>query len=238
MLFVALIVLIIMTLAGLALLRQMGVGTSIAGNIAFKENATSVADRGTEFANRWLFAITRSLPPIRSPTATSRTGAPASIRPPSTGMRSRSCSSTTRRRPATGRASSSIGCASSRTGVRSLRTRTAPIRRSSTPATRAAAASYPGVLPGTHQQAVLPHHDPRRRAPKHDQLHPSSGSVIASAGRNHENRHEKRRALLSTSPPRRAWRGSRAGDDACLDQPGRRRRTSRRLRSPRPRRRW
>ncbi|MEO8311456.1 MAG: hypothetical protein ABI520_09815 [Caldimonas sp.] len=60
-LFVALIVLIIMTLAGLALLRQMGVGTSIAGNVAFKENATSVADRGTEFANRWIvlnYAIT------------------------------------------------------------------------------------------------------------------------------------------------------------------------------------
>jgi type IV pilus assembly protein PilX len=53
-LFVALIVLIIMTLAGLALLRQMGVGTSIAGNVAFKESATSVADRGTEFARQWL----------------------------------------------------------------------------------------------------------------------------------------------------------------------------------------
>jgi type IV pilus assembly protein PilX len=62
-LFVALIVLIIMTLAGLALLRQMGAGTSIAGNIAFKENATSVADRGTEFANAWIvanYAITAS----------------------------------------------------------------------------------------------------------------------------------------------------------------------------------
>jgi type IV pilus assembly protein PilX len=55
-LFVALIVLIIMTLAGLALLRQMGAGTSIAGNIAFKENATSVADRGTEFARQWIVA--------------------------------------------------------------------------------------------------------------------------------------------------------------------------------------
>jgi Tfp pilus assembly protein PilX len=53
-LFVALIVLIIMTLAGLALLRQMSAGTSIAGNIAFKENATSVADRGTEFAMKWI----------------------------------------------------------------------------------------------------------------------------------------------------------------------------------------
>jgi Tfp pilus assembly protein PilX len=55
-LFVALIVLIVMTLAGLALLRQMGIGTSIAGNVAFKENATSVADRGTEAARAWLIA--------------------------------------------------------------------------------------------------------------------------------------------------------------------------------------
>lgn len=53
-LFVAIIVLIAMTLAGLAMMRQMGVGMSIAGNVAFKENATSAADRGTEFARRWL----------------------------------------------------------------------------------------------------------------------------------------------------------------------------------------
>ena len=53
-LFVALIVLIVMTLAGLALLRQMGVGSSIAGNIAFKENATYVADRGAEVAIQYL----------------------------------------------------------------------------------------------------------------------------------------------------------------------------------------
>ena len=53
-LFVALIVLIVMTLAGLALLRQMSTGVSIAGNIAFKENATSVADRGAEVARKWI----------------------------------------------------------------------------------------------------------------------------------------------------------------------------------------
>jgi type IV pilus assembly protein PilX len=53
-LFVALIVLIVMTLAGLALLRQMTTGVSIAGNIAFKENATSVADRGAEVALQYL----------------------------------------------------------------------------------------------------------------------------------------------------------------------------------------
>jgi len=57
-LFVALIVLIIMTLAGLALLRQMTTGVSIAGNIAFKENATSVADRGAEVALQYLAAPT------------------------------------------------------------------------------------------------------------------------------------------------------------------------------------
>jgi type IV pilus assembly protein PilX len=53
-LFVALIVLIVMTLAGLALMRQLGVGTSIAGNVAFKEGATAVADRGVEVALQWL----------------------------------------------------------------------------------------------------------------------------------------------------------------------------------------
>jgi type IV pilus assembly protein PilX len=55
-LFVALIILIVMTLAGLALMRQMGAGTSIAGNIAFKESATSVSDRGIEVARNWVVA--------------------------------------------------------------------------------------------------------------------------------------------------------------------------------------
>ncbi|MEO7057251.1 MAG: hypothetical protein ABI143_10630 [Caldimonas sp.] len=53
-LFVALIVLIVMTLAGLGLLRQMSAGNAIAGNVAFKENATSTADAGTEAARQWL----------------------------------------------------------------------------------------------------------------------------------------------------------------------------------------
>lgn len=59
--FVALIVLIAMTLAGLALLRQMGAGTSIAGNVAFKESATSVADRGVEVARDWIRTPTQDL---------------------------------------------------------------------------------------------------------------------------------------------------------------------------------
>lgn len=52
--FVALAVLILMTLAGLAMLRQMGGSVSIAGNLAFKQNATSVADIGTETAIAFL----------------------------------------------------------------------------------------------------------------------------------------------------------------------------------------
>lgn len=47
-LFVALIVLVIMSLAGLAMMRQIGGGLSIAGNIAFKQGATTLADLGTE----------------------------------------------------------------------------------------------------------------------------------------------------------------------------------------------
>ncbi len=54
--FVALAVLILMTLAGLAMLRQMGGSVSIAGNLAFKQNATSVADAGTEAARAVVMA--------------------------------------------------------------------------------------------------------------------------------------------------------------------------------------
>jgi len=76
-LFVALIVLIIMTLAGLALLRQMTTGVSIAGNIAFKENATSVADRGAEVAMQYLGLATtnRALDSIPNGYLSSWTGA-------------------------------------------------------------------------------------------------------------------------------------------------------------------
>jgi len=55
-LWVAIIVLVAMTLAGLAMMRQMSAGASIAGNIAFKESATAVADRGAEKARAWLAA--------------------------------------------------------------------------------------------------------------------------------------------------------------------------------------
>jgi type IV pilus assembly protein PilX len=50
---VALVVLIVMSIAGLAMVRQMGGGVAIAGNVAFKENATASADSGTEVARAW-----------------------------------------------------------------------------------------------------------------------------------------------------------------------------------------
>lgn len=52
-LFVAMIVLVVMALAGLAMVRQSGSGLSIAGNLAFKQSATSTGDYGTEAALNW-----------------------------------------------------------------------------------------------------------------------------------------------------------------------------------------
>jgi len=52
-LFVAMIVLVVMALAGVAMVRQSGSGLSIAGNLAFKQSATSAGDFGTEAALNW-----------------------------------------------------------------------------------------------------------------------------------------------------------------------------------------
>ncbi|MCB5188822.1 hypothetical protein LG200_12500 [Methylobacillus caricis] len=53
-LMVALVVLIAMTLAGLALWRAVDSGNVIAGNLAFKQSATMSADRGLQAALVWL----------------------------------------------------------------------------------------------------------------------------------------------------------------------------------------
>jgi Tfp pilus assembly protein PilX len=53
---VALIVLVIMTLAGIALMRSMDTTNLIAGNLAFKQAATHAADTGSENAIEWLEA--------------------------------------------------------------------------------------------------------------------------------------------------------------------------------------
>lgn len=53
-LFIALIVLVAMTMAGVSLMRAVDTGLVVAGNMAFKQSAIMVADRGTQNAAKWL----------------------------------------------------------------------------------------------------------------------------------------------------------------------------------------
>jgi len=53
---VALVVLVVMTMAGIALMRSMDTTNLIAGNMAFKQAATHSADSGVEAAIAWLEA--------------------------------------------------------------------------------------------------------------------------------------------------------------------------------------
>jgi type IV pilus assembly protein PilX len=55
-LFVALIALVVMSLAAVALIRSVDTNTMIAGNIAYKQSATTAADAGIEAAIGWLTA--------------------------------------------------------------------------------------------------------------------------------------------------------------------------------------
>jgi Tfp pilus assembly protein PilX len=55
-LFVSLIVLVAMSLAGIALMRSVDTNVLIAGNLAFRQGATLAADRGIEDAKTWLAA--------------------------------------------------------------------------------------------------------------------------------------------------------------------------------------
>lgn len=53
-LFIALIVLVAMSLAGIALMRSVDTGTVVAGNLAFRQGAMHVGDIGIEAARSWL----------------------------------------------------------------------------------------------------------------------------------------------------------------------------------------
>ena len=55
-LFIALIVIVAMALAGLALVRSVDTNVIVAGNIAFKQAATNAGDEGLEAARTWLLA--------------------------------------------------------------------------------------------------------------------------------------------------------------------------------------
>ena len=60
-LFIALIVLVAMSLAGIALMRSVDTGTVIAGNLAFRQGSTSVGDLGVEAARTWLTSNSANL---------------------------------------------------------------------------------------------------------------------------------------------------------------------------------
>jgi Tfp pilus assembly protein PilX len=60
-LFIALIVLVAMTLAGIALMRSVDTNVLIAGNLAFRQASTAIADVGAEAARAWLQAPGGSL---------------------------------------------------------------------------------------------------------------------------------------------------------------------------------
>lgn len=53
-LFIALIALVVMSLAAAALIRSVDTNTKIAGNLSFKQSALTSADRGVESAINWL----------------------------------------------------------------------------------------------------------------------------------------------------------------------------------------
>ncbi len=60
-LFVALIVLVAMSIAGVALIRSVDTGTLIARNLAFQQSATLSGDQGIETARSWLLNNSSSL---------------------------------------------------------------------------------------------------------------------------------------------------------------------------------
>lgn len=54
MLAISLIILVSMTLAGIAMMRSVDTATIVAGNIAFKQSTTNAADQGIRAAQSWL----------------------------------------------------------------------------------------------------------------------------------------------------------------------------------------
>ena len=55
---IALVALVAMTFAVFAMLRSSGASLGVAGNIAFKQNATAAADKGVETATAWILSQT------------------------------------------------------------------------------------------------------------------------------------------------------------------------------------
>lgn len=63
-LIIALVALAVMTIAGLMMFRAIGGGMEIAGNIGFKQNATSLGDLGIEHGRTFLMQYTNNATPL------------------------------------------------------------------------------------------------------------------------------------------------------------------------------
>ncbi len=61
-LFIALIVLVIMTLAGIAMVRSITTSTQVANNLSLRQGTTAAADVALETARQWLINISRASP--------------------------------------------------------------------------------------------------------------------------------------------------------------------------------
>ena len=72
-LFIAMIILVAMSLAGVALIRSVDTGTVIAANLAFRQSTTYVGDVGIEAARAWL--KTRTATQLQTQTLTAGTAA-------------------------------------------------------------------------------------------------------------------------------------------------------------------
>lgn len=55
-LFISLVILVLMSVAGIALMRLIDAGNDVASNFAFRQSAMAATDRGVEVAVRWLEA--------------------------------------------------------------------------------------------------------------------------------------------------------------------------------------
>lgn len=65
-LIVALVVLVVMSLAGLLMFRATGTGVEVAGNVGFKQNATSLGDLGVETGRAYLMGFATNAVPLNA----------------------------------------------------------------------------------------------------------------------------------------------------------------------------
>jgi type IV pilus assembly protein PilX len=61
-LFISLIVLVIMTLAGIAMVRSITTSTQVANNLSLRQGTTAAADLALESARQWLINISNTAP--------------------------------------------------------------------------------------------------------------------------------------------------------------------------------